>query len=150
MGQAFNQLVYSRKIYESEVCRYCDAPLKDVDKGCFVDGGISRERKALVQAIHPVCYRCFAAESAILEAEIEGRRFTRVGLGIKGLGSYEGDRCACGRSTHSRLGFCVLCWREHRMLDKQTADAIFNRKLIHNLKKELANGNSNQDNRTTS
>lgn len=78
-----------------------------------------------------ICETCFQMEPALAEAVDECRRFCRISVI---------ERCQCGRTKPVRLGYCVPCQREWRMLELRFAVAKQNRRLIAQLKEALRNG----------
>lgn len=119
----------------SKKCWHCNGPTVElfIPHGWFAVGR-GRVRKLWAQQVCPVC---FEHEFAIIEAEDDGRRFSKVELT---------DRCLCGRAVLPPIGECVLCHRERRMLSKQQAQLRLTRRMLLQLRqgirdaKELARG----------
>lgn len=118
-------------------CFYCDKSIAKSEDGFFIPLSKIRRRGVLITQAVQVCSTCHGIEVALLEAAGARRRFTEVDCK---------NRCACGAVAHTKLGWCVRCWKDYRMLEKQEADARFNRRLINQLKEEMKNG-KDQDNR---
>ncbi len=108
--------------FRSKDCWFCDGP---ADPKSWVKLQTHVYRNVEIISLVQTCRVCEQFEEAMIEAEIESRRYTAVEL----------ERCVCGRAVHSTLGFCVSCWRQRRMIDKELRDLKLARDVMRQLKR---------------
>ena len=87
--------------------------------------------------VYSLCKICFDMDLAISEAHSEQLRFTEIGVGIDGINSYNGNRCACGCVTHTFLKRCIQCSKDHRMLTAMQQEKKFIDRLLKDLRAEI-------------
>ena len=139
----FSRLIEQKNTRED--CYLCDKPITPNVNGRFVAYVRGLKRKGIEYRevwLNQCCEYCAEIELATIEAQEECRRFTDVGLGTEKYDGYHGKRCACGAASLPSYGWCVWCWRDVRMLNKEEADIRFNRKLLKQLKESFKNVNN--------
>lgn len=106
-------------------CYDCNGPLPEHRRWKYLWTIYSRRRETI--QLGPVCAACCDAALALIDAEVEGRRFSRVSVV---------ERCVCGRPSVGALRHtsCVSCWRESRMLDRRMAEVRHISRLIKSLR----------------
>ena len=108
---------------EREDCWICGHA---TDSASWVNRGTHFVRNIENIILVQVCCLCARFEEAMIEADIESRRYTEVELQ---------ERCICGRVIHSLLGTCVMCWRERRMISKELRELKLTRAVMLELKR---------------
>lgn len=83
-----------------------------------------------------MCENCYHYDDAEIEAKDKGYRFTPIGTGLTENGYYD-QRCMCGAVMHARLGFCVQCSRDTRMLEAKAKEARLLNKILTDLRREI-------------
>ena len=108
--------------FKRDDCFICSGPANPTS---WVKIGTLFQRNVEVFQFVQTCRMCEQFEQAMIEAEIEGRRYTAVEL----------ERCICGRAIHSSLNFCVSCWRQRRMIAKELRELKLTRDVMRELKR---------------
>jgi hypothetical protein len=123
--------------YSSPACHICNRDVSLHDHPRWGNGSIGVYRGKTVVSFVQLCDSCADMDLAVSSAERDQLRFTRIGCGVDGISSYSGNRCICGAVTHERLGYCIECWKAHRMLDKAQAEARLISKALTELRKQI-------------
>ena len=108
--------------FKSKDCWFCDG---SADPKLWVKLQTHIYRNVEIISLVQTCRVCELFEQAMVEADIESRRYTEVEL----------ERCICGRVVHSSLGFCVLCWRQRRMISKELRELKLTRDIMRQLRR---------------
>ena len=103
-------------------CWYCSSP---TDPLSWSNHGTHIQRNVEIISFVQLCRICGLFEQAMIEAQIESRRYTEVEL----------ERCMCGRTIHSSLGFCVSCWRQRRMISEELRQLKLTRDIVRELRR---------------
>ena len=111
------------EFHEREDCWICG---NATNPGSWIKRGTHIQRNVEIISLVQTCRVCEQIEEAMIEAEIESRRYTEIELE---------DRCICGRAIHSLLGSCVTCWRERRMIDKKLRELKLTRDIMRQLRR---------------
>lgn len=124
------QLVVSKE--NTECCGFCYEPC-DPDACGEMMWHTYETRRYVRVTMRPLCNTCAPHYEAILEAQDEGRRFTKL--------SPPSERCVCGNLASEaclqRTGWCVPCQRQWRMLHYQIAEVKMARAMIREARKQL-------------
>lgn len=94
----------------------------------------------IITTLSQVCKRCYMGEPALIEAMVEGRRFTRLD---------PTSRCSCGRAIRRSDEWpmpelCVRCIPVMRMLDKRQREIREMDRLMKQLRKACRDGDQNR------
>ena len=86
-----------------------------------------------------VCKNCSMVDEAHLEAKDESRRITEICIGQSDsqMGYTYGIRCLCGRATHAKKDWCLLCESEKRLIKQVDADTKLFRRMLRDLNSQI-------------
>ena len=122
--------------HDYEYCAICAKSFGQDDIGIWGDPDFTAYPKFSLLRLWRICECCQHYDTASVEADKEGWRFTAIGTGINVEGMNP-MRCMCGAVTHAYLRFCVQCSKETRMLSKKEKEARLLHKVLVELRREI-------------
>lgn len=133
-GGAMNDIRVERHDYGR--CTVCGQSLESSENVIWGDPDFIARPKFSLLRLWRICECCQHYDTASVEADKEGWRFTAIGTGINEEGMNP-MRCMCGAVTHTALRLCVQCSKETRMLSKKEKEAKLLHKVLVELRREI-------------
>ena len=121
------------------ICAICGMPHQtDIPKiwGRPTTCPVKRRPGVIGIRVFRICENCQHYDAAEVEAEKDGGRFTPIGTGI-GEEGFNSARCHCGAVRHERLGYCIPCSKDIRMLDQKQREAKLLSQVLTELRREI-------------